>query len=447
MISVAEDDRNVLRFLWFHEPFKENSEVIELRFTRVTFGLSSSPFLLNATLKYHITEYQNEDPEFVEKLLQSLYVDDIATGDEDEDETYRLYMKLKLRLAKGGFNARKFVSNSKELQERIERNEKLSKAQTLVEGDAKKDNSYKKDNESFAKSVTGPQNTQPVAEKLLGVQCCTEEDCFVFDCKQFIDDEPKEIPREVVRMTSRIYDPVGYITPLTVRLKIFCQSLCKKSIEWDEPLDQESSNTWKVLQREIKESELIKIPRCYFNEVSKENVTAGLEGFSDSSVKAYAAVVYLKLESKDGVQLWLVASKTRVTPLVVQSIPRLELLSALILSRLIIHAKEALKGFIDISYIRCWSDSEVVLYSICGETREWKQFVQNRVLEIRSLVPPEQWNHCVSKDNPADILSRGATPTELKDSMWFTVPEWKTNQNKPTYTNDRDPAEEAIKEL
>ena len=61
MISVVVDDRNVLRFLWFHEPFKENSEVIELPFTRVTFGLSSSPFLLNATLKYHITEYQKEE--------------------------------------------------------------------------------------------------------------------------------------------------------------------------------------------------------------------------------------------------------------------------------------------------------------------------------------------------------------------------------------------------
>ena len=73
--------------------------------------------------------------------------------------------------------------------------------------------------------------------------------------------------------------------------------------------------------------------------------------------------------------------------------------------------------------------------------------MQNRVLEITSLVPPEQWNHCVSKDNSADIPSRGAKPAELKTGVWFTGPEWlKTNQNKPSYTNDRDPSE-AIKEL
>ncbi len=60
---------------------------------------------MNATLKHHISEYQKDDPEFVVKLSQSLYVDDIATGDDDADETYRLYVKLKMRLARGGFNA------------------------------------------------------------------------------------------------------------------------------------------------------------------------------------------------------------------------------------------------------------------------------------------------------------------------------------------------------
>ena len=201
--------------------------------------------MLNATLKHHISEYQKEDPEFVERLLQSLYVDDIATGDDDADETYRLYVKLKMRLARGGFNARKFVSNSKSLVKRIEMNEKLLKPESVVEKNAEKGTSYKEEDESFAKSTTGPQCSQPLSEKLLGVQWCTEEDCFLFDCKQFLDDKPKENPtkKDVVRITSRIYDPVGYITPLTVKLKLFCQSLCKKSIGWDDPLDEESSNT------------------------------------------------------------------------------------------------------------------------------------------------------------------------------------------------------------
>ena len=125
MISVAEDDRDALRFLWFDDPFSEEPKIMVLRFARVAFGLSSSPFLLNATLKHHIRMYESEDPEFVQKLLQSLYVDDIISGDSDDIGAYKLYIKAKSRLAEGGFNARKFVSNSTKLMSQIEENERL----------------------------------------------------------------------------------------------------------------------------------------------------------------------------------------------------------------------------------------------------------------------------------------------------------------------------------
>ena len=113
MISVAEDDRDALRFLSFDDPFSENPEAVVLRFTRVALGLSCSPFLLNVTLKHHVLKYESDDPEFVQKLLQSLYVDDILTGGSDDDEAFDLYIKGKSRLAGFGFNVRKFVSNSK----------------------------------------------------------------------------------------------------------------------------------------------------------------------------------------------------------------------------------------------------------------------------------------------------------------------------------------------
>ena len=75
-----------------------------LRFTRVVFGITSSPFLLNVTLKLHLKKYEMEDPSFVNKFMHSIYVDDVAFGGHSTNEVFELYLKTKSRLAEGGFN-------------------------------------------------------------------------------------------------------------------------------------------------------------------------------------------------------------------------------------------------------------------------------------------------------------------------------------------------------
>ena len=77
------------------------------------------PFLLNATSKHHIEQYEQCDPDFTRKFLESIYVDDLTLGDSDVDSTFELYVKSKLRLKEAGFNLRKLITNSGELQTRI----------------------------------------------------------------------------------------------------------------------------------------------------------------------------------------------------------------------------------------------------------------------------------------------------------------------------------------
>lgn len=56
---------------------------------------------------------------------------------------------------------------------------------------------------------------------------------------------------------------------------------------------------------------------------------------------------------------------------------------------------------------------------------EWKQFVENRVNTIRSLIAPRHWRHCPGKENPADIPSRGMSASELAVTpLWLHGPEW-----------------------
>lgn len=91
MVSVAKCDRDVLRFLWIADVNKPHHEVVIMRFTRVVFGVSASPFLLNATIDHHMNQLELIDKEFVDKFRRSIYVDDVATGFADTDSAYGFY--------------------------------------------------------------------------------------------------------------------------------------------------------------------------------------------------------------------------------------------------------------------------------------------------------------------------------------------------------------------
>ena len=83
LVHMNETDKDVLRFLWVDDIDKAEPKVITLRFTRVMFGLSSSPFLLNVTLKHHIEQYGQGDPDFTGKFLESINVDGLTSGDSE----------------------------------------------------------------------------------------------------------------------------------------------------------------------------------------------------------------------------------------------------------------------------------------------------------------------------------------------------------------------------
>ena len=123
MISMSPKDRDVLRFLWLKDTFQEESEIVKLRFTRVVFGVSPSPFLLNATIQHHVEQYQSSHPELVKVLMQSIYVDDVVFGADTEEDAYALYVGSKGILSHGSFNLRKFVTNSTSLQKSIDAQE------------------------------------------------------------------------------------------------------------------------------------------------------------------------------------------------------------------------------------------------------------------------------------------------------------------------------------
>ena len=414
MVSVSEEDRDVLRFLWIDDITKDEPEIVPLRFTRVVFGVSSSPFLLNATISHHLRSHSSVFPETVQKISRSIYVDDLAYGAETEELAYRLYTDSKSMLKEGGFNLRKFVTNSSALQQKIDRHEGLSPAELGPGGE----------DESYTKATLGTTQRINAGEtKVLGVRWHPVTDCFVFDFSD-VAVEPEPTKRHIVGVASRFYDPLGFFSPVTIRFKVLFQELCASKVDWDEPLTGELLHKWKSLVFNLQDVS-VSIPRCYFHSTDKKPSKCTLQGFCDASTAAYAAVIYLKVETENGCVVSFVASRTRVAPLKKQTIPRLELLSALLLAKLVTSVSAALQSEIPLAGVSCFTDSKVALFWITGIEKEWRPFVQNRVNEIRRLLPMDCWRHCPGKENPADIPSRGASPQELEgSSLWRQGPGW-----------------------
>ena len=241
MVSVRERDRDSLRFLWVPNPDDENPGIATFRFSRVVFGVSSSPFLLNATINHHMETYRDSDPVFVDKFLSSIYVDDLVTGSVDVDSTYELYTKSRIRLAKAGFKLRKFVTNSEELHQLIqERESSLDRRETGEKTHVEEDQSY-------AKSSLGVKTEErPGTSKVLGILWDVAKDELrldVGDVMAYATGESEPTKRSVASLSARFFDPLGVVAPVTVLFKIFARHSAKQGLSGTSPcLDL----TWKL---------------------------------------------------------------------------------------------------------------------------------------------------------------------------------------------------------
>jgi len=391
-ISIRPEDREYVRFLWFKDPENidwanfENNALIEYKICRLLFGATCSSFVLTSTLITHVESNSKKDLAFAKKLLESLHVDDLNSGANSKEEAIDFYKRSKECLQRGGFHLRKFQSNSKEIEKQI--------------------------NDIEVKASS---------EKILGLSWDKQKDEIFFDLgKMQLPETPSK--RNILKFIASVYDPLGLINPIVVKLKILFQEICKTKIDWDELIEGELLKSWEEILNDFALSENISFPRSYawIEEIKKVQ----LHIFSDASNKAYGCCAYLRFLFNSGkIKTSLITSKSRVSPLKTTTMPRLELLGTLLGARLLETLKNELENVFDINDCFLWTDSSIAYAWIKNEHREYHQFVQNRVSEIRKLTASHSWKLIRSEDNPADIISRGSNVAELsKSQLWRQGP-------------------------
>ena len=170
------------------------------------------------------------------------------------------------------------------------------------------------------------------------------------------------------------------------------------------------------------------MPRCLRE--AKEVVTKRVVSFVDASLQAYGTVVYLQCVYNDAsVTSRLIASKCKVAPLKPMTVPRLELMGAVLGLRLTQHLTLVLG--LPMQSVTFYSDSMDVLWWVRGHGRSFHPFIANRIGEIQMVTEPSQWQHVSTGENPADLCTRGATPDELlENSLWWHGPKWLLSEDK-----------------
>ncbi|XP_055838413.1 uncharacterized protein LOC129906619 [Episyrphus balteatus] len=371
--------------------FESESDLADFEINRVTFGVNCAPYLAIRTLHQLALDEENKYP-----LAKDFYVDDVFSGGFSLDLVFKIQEELKALLLTGGFSLKKWTANHPRLLENIPRGDVLDQHFLMFE--------------------------ESSHSKVLGVGWNAREDSFYIRCELFPLPDSVMTKRELFSNISKIYDPIGWLAPTTILLKILMQDVWKDKTEWDGPIKPNRVETWKEFVKSFPIIKDIKIQR-WINYTP--DMCVEIHGFCDASLSAYAATVYSRISDSSGnVFSYLLTSKTKVAPLKAISIPRLELCGALLLTKLVNAVQSSLR--LKNCPVYLWTDSMIVLYWLRDCPSRLETFVRNRVSKVQTESPPGSlWKHVPSEQNPADVASRGVMPQNLiNNTQWWHGPSW-----------------------
>lgn len=371
--------------------FDPAQPILEFQFNRVAFGLKCSPFLAMRTVRQLALDERDRFPRAAEVASHELYMDDLTTSVPTVDEGKSLSRELIDLFETGGFCLTKWASNSPELLEAVPPSKRAA-----IEFS---------DNENM---------------KVLGLKWLPAQDIFTFSTSPVNETFTK---RTILSCIARLWDILGFAAPVILFAKLLIKELWLLKIGWDDPLPASICSSFQGFNNQLPLLSACKIPRHLG---VTTGCTTNVVAFADASMKAYGCVVYLHVTDGDGnVQVNLCCAKSKVAPVKVVSLARLELCAAVLMSKLVRLVKETYSARIKIDNVFAFSDSKIALSWINSSPHRWDIYVSNRVAKCQENLDPRHFYHVSGAENPSDCLSRGLLPEQLlSHPLWWHGPPW-----------------------
>ena len=305
----------------------------------MSFGDKPAPDIASNSMKVLAKASQVEEPQAATELLQHVYVDDVGGSCSTVQEAQRVITGIDAILESGKFEIKTWHSNKKEIDQT--------------------------QNERFT--------------DLLGHKWDKELDKFTFKKEEVLCKLGAFTKRSCLAILAQLWDPIGLISPVTIKFRIDLQDLWSSGYGWDDILHEEVQKKW---------AENLKLMNhlltLQFDRKLKPTGAVGppqIHGFSDAGEQAYGAVIFLRWQLEDGSFCCVpVIIKPFVAPVKKKSIPRLELLGCLALTRIYDTCRKIL-DFANVNEAKkfLWVDSTTVLSWITTPPKEFRPFVSARV--------------------------------------------------------------------
>lgn len=401
-VLIRPEDQNVQRFLY---KFAGESQIQEFILNVLSFGATCSPTIAQYVKNLSAEEHKINFPEAAAAVSRDTYVDDTLTSADDGVKAIKLANDITYVLSTAGFCIRNWRSNDQKVQEALEPASMVANQNVDVSGGEK-------------------------IEKVLGMFWSTNDDYFKFSFKynkgneEILDGNKKATKRELLKIQMSLYDPLGLLANYIIQIKILIKDLWRNGSNWDEEVDDEQQQRFLKWLSHKSAVESLSIPRCYLTlHDNWDGVETQLHVLVDAGQDAYAAVAYLRLEKNSMVDCSLINAKSRVAPIKIVSIPRLELEAARLGARLAKSCKEMIG--INIPSTVFWSDSDTVLAWLRSDAKSNPAFVAHRIAEIQDLTDIANWRYVPSSQNVADEASKRFDNLKLgSDSRWYRGPEF-----------------------
>ena len=381
-VKVAKKDRDYLRFFWWKDG-NVNGELKVYRMTTHLFGASSSPACANFALQKTAKEYGNCFPSGTDDIIfHNFYVDDCLKASDSKATLLSQAVNVKKLCAKGGFVLTKFYSHNPTILKNLPH-----------------------DDPGIAKEITDKLALGLVWDKFDNLKVRIPRNMLIHS------------KRDLLSMIASIYDPLGILSPITIKGRIILQECCKRDLDWDDTIDIDLSKRICDWGNELNKYQHVALTRN-INPTECKTKYIELHHFTDASSEAYGLVSYLRFTNfKNEHFTSFVFGKGHITPLKTMTIPRLELSAATLAIKVNAMITRSLDFHINNTYY--WTDSTTVLNYIRNTKTRFRIFVANRLKTIWEGSLISQWRYVDSKSNPADDVSRG-----FQTQRWVHGPEF-----------------------